>query len=63
MLTGKKTEDREVEINTDNSFCKDKNFVVTGKFNKYKRSELEKMIENLEVIMEDLKGVEVDVNL
>lgn len=46
MLTGKKTEDREVEIDTDNSFCKDKNFVVTGKFNKYKRSELEKMIED-----------------
>ena len=36
--------------------------VYTGKKSKADQ-ELEKMIENLEVIMEDLKGVEVDVNL
>lgn len=35
-----------ISQNNDSSFCQDKVFVVTGKFEKYKRDELEKMIEN-----------------
>lgn len=36
----------EVSGNYDPTFCQDKTFVVTGKFNKYKRDELETIIED-----------------